>query len=59
MVQQQVRGSREEYLQVCMGKGRYRQFLESAVEPRMAPKRFIFDHYDRNRDQQTVCTIWA
>ena len=54
MVQQQVRGSREEHLQVCMSKGRYRQFLESTVELRMAAKRFIFDHYDRNRDQQSL-----
>ena len=47
MMQQQVRDSREEYLQVCMNKGRHEQFLESAVEPRMAAERFIYDHYDQ------------
>ena len=47
MVQQQVRESGEEYPQVCMAKGRYRQFLESAVERRMAAKRLIYDHYDQ------------
>ena len=47
MVQQQVRDLREEYMQVCMSKGRHEQVLESAVEPRMAAKRFIYDHYDQ------------
>ena len=46
MMQQQVRDPREEYLQVCMSKGRHKQFLESAIEPRMAAKRFIY-HYDQ------------
>ena len=30
-----------------MSKGRYRQFLDYAVEPIMAAKRFIHDDYDQ------------
>ena len=49
MMQQQVRDSREEYLQVCMSKGRHKQFRKSAVEPRMAAKRFFYDQYDQKQ----------
>ena len=47
VVQQKVKDPREEYTQICMSTGRYKPFLESAVEPRMAAKRFIYDHYDQ------------